>query len=185
MGKSWRGKTMLRLHDLIPIGAAFWGLLTLAFPALAGPPEAEPTAPQLKEFQDAISQLGGTYLTIKKVHFASLPRTTRDADLKKLARVPFPFGIALQGRRITDAGLKELANLEHLTTLSLSTPRVTDGGLRQLQNCKKLTGLYLSGEHITDKTLEELKGLNQITHLEISFSGFERNKESLTGVRRW
>src|SRR5262249_47026358 len=129
---------------------SWWlALASLAVAFLASPGQApsvpdEPTPEELKKAKDAFLRLGGDYYreidpaTERTEHSFYMTTNLKDADLKKIPDVPFPFTLYIH-----------------------AAPQVSAGGLKALKGLKNLTGLDLSGPQVANHWLKELKNFHQ------------------------
>src|SRR3954466_13646134 len=87
------------------------------------PKQIEPTDEQLHAAKKAIESIGGVLekqeVGQQVVYVIRLGMKTTDQDLKRLPKIPFPFGLELALTQVTNAGLKELAKLNNLILLEL------------------------------------------------------------------
>ena len=91
----------------------------------------------------------------------------KEGVLAKMPDPGAPFGLCLNGTKMTDAGLKELAGLKSLQALDLGGTQVTDAGLKELAGLKSLRALDLRWTQVTDAGLKELAGLKSLQTLNL------------------
>ncbi len=91
----------------------------------------------------------------------------KEGVLAKMPDPGAPFGLCLNGTKMTDAGLKEVAGLKSLQTLDVRGTQVTDAGLKELAGLKSLQRLYLNHCDVTGSGLKDLTGLKSLQILNI------------------
>ena len=91
-----------------------------------------------------------------------------DADLHKLADLPYLATLDLSNTRITDQGMQDLKSLTGIVDLNLYYAEyVTDEGLAAIKGWRKLKRLNLHGTKATDTTLEQIQGITTLESLNI------------------
>jgi hypothetical protein len=134
----------------------------------------EPTEHQLSDAKAAFAKLGGKLNQQKgfaqTYYVFNLPAETTDDVLLRLPVVPFPYGLALEGAKITDTGMQHLAKVENLNFLDLSETKVTDRGLKELTTGKanNLEFLILRETRMTDTGLKDVAKLTRLVYLNLS-----------------
>jgi Leucine Rich repeat len=94
-----------------------------------------------------------------------------DADLSRLADLPYLAHLDLSLTRITDHGLQQLKNAPGVVDLNLYyAEQITDEGMAALKNWKRLKRLNLRGTKITDTTLEHLANVTTLESLDAGFA---------------
>jgi hypothetical protein len=159
-----RGVLMARLLPLVLL------FVSTGFPAQT----PEPTEHQLSTAEAAFAKLGGKLNQRKgfaqTYYVFDLPAETTDNVLLRLPVVPFSYGHALEGAKITDTGMQHLAKVENLNFLDLSETKVTDRGLKELTtgNANNLEFLKLRETRVTDTGLKDVAKLTKLIFLNLS-----------------
>lgn len=93
-----------------------------------------------------------------------------DAQVSRLADLPPPLVLHLNGTKVTDVGLARLAtfpNLAGLSVLYLPGTPVTDAGLRHLARLTQLSTLVLHDTGVTNAGLAHLTALPKLTLVQV------------------
>jgi Leucine Rich repeat len=132
----------------------------------------EPTEQQLSAAKAAFAKLGGKLNQLEgfaqTYYVFDLPAETTDDVLLRLPVVSFPFGLILEGAKITDTGIQHVAKLENLNFLDLSETKVSDRSLKELTKVKNLEYLKLRQTRVTDTGLKDVAKLTNLVILNLS-----------------
>lgn len=98
------------------------------------------------------------------------PKLAAAAAAKHLAGLPKLTVLSL-GRTTDDAALAEVAKLPNLTELWLEGSRVTDAGMKDVAKLAKLKRLSLRDTGVGDDGLMALAGMTELKFIDTTFSG--------------
>ena len=138
-----------------------WLLLIATFLALPANP-------------DWITEAGGTVTRDRAGNITGVDLRSSwvtDADLPRLAALPYLAQLDLSLTRITDHGLQQLKNAPAIVELNLYyAEQITDEGMAAVKGWKRLKRLDLRGARVTDTTLEHLASVTTLESLDVGYA---------------
>ncbi len=90
------------------------------------------------------------------------PNSFDGQTLQDLPSVALPFGLDLNGTKITDQALAELGEQPNLVAIKLNGTEVSDEGIAALRTCKRLEIIDVSGTQVTARGLFHLRGRDSL-----------------------